>query len=307
MDEKQPIQVLRGASAPKPPQPQSTRSDADGPSKVKSLNSGADQARDVSAEGAPKPETPKQAGGLGAILDASRAELDKLLAETQTIHERSWRVIYTLLEDTQLRASRAVDASLVRFEKEVQDRIGSEIAMTLQNFDVEAGARLTARLDQALATAKQRQRNIEQDLAVAVAENRKQLDQISASAADGLQQRQQGFLNDLQKESERQVGELAKNASQSRSNLQLVADKAGEEIKQRTEEAVRTFQSRVEQLWQEMVARAEQRIKEAAEASTAEMAKQARQVVDREMSEFLSSALRRFDRSSNGESSNQKP
>jgi hypothetical protein len=46
-----------------------------------------------------------------------------------------------------------VDACLAQVEKEIQERVGGEISLNLENLDIEAGARLTARLDQALATA----------------------------------------------------------------------------------------------------------------------------------------------------------
>ena len=309
MDEKQSTQTPRGVSAPKTVQPQPARTDAVGVSSNMNgaADSGTEKSRvvDSSAPSAPKAETAKQSGGLTAVLEASRAELDRLLAETQNIHERSWRVIHTLLEDSQLRASQAVDACLTRFEKEIQDRVISETAMMLQNFDVEAEARLAARLDQALATAKQRQQSIEQDLAIAVAENRKQLDQISAGVADGLQQHEQRLLGNLQKETERQLGELAKNANRISDNIQRLGDHLGTELKQRMEDAVQVFQSRLEQVWQDVVGRAEQRIAETARTCTAELAKQAREVVDREMSEFLSQALRRFNRASDAQSSNQ--
>jgi F0F1-type ATP synthase membrane subunit b/b' len=310
MDEKQPTQTPRGVSTPKSIQSQPPRADAGGAlSKVSSAvdSSSTEKSGEVHSPAAPalRTETARQSRALAAVLDASRAELDQLLGETQKIHERSWRVIHTLLEDSQLRASQAMDACLVRFEKEIQDRISNEIATMLQNFDVEAGARLTARLDQALATAKQRQRSIEQDLAVAVAENRKQLDQISTGAVDALRQSEQSLLGDLKKEAERQLGEFAKNASQISDNIQQLSDGLSAQLKQRTEEAVGVFQSRMEQVWQQAVERAEERITETAQTCTTELAKQARQVVDREMSEFLSQALRRFDRSSNERTSNQ--
>ncbi|MBV8771197.1 MAG: hypothetical protein JO166_02535 [Deltaproteobacteria bacterium] len=232
------------------------------------------------------------------MLEASRAELDRLLAETQSVHERSWGVIHTLLEKSQLKASQAVDASLARFEDEIQERIRGHMAMMLQNFDVEAGARLTARLDQGLATAKQRQHSIEQDLAVAVAENRKQLDQISTGAAEGLRQKGQGLLGDLQREADRHISDLAKNARQISENIQQLADNFGAELKKSTEEAIQIFRSRIEQTWQEMMGQADKRIAETTNTYVAELAKQARQVVNREMAEFLSHALRQFDRAS---------
>lgn len=309
MDEKHSTQTPRGVSAPKIVQPQPARTDAGGvSSKINgAADSGTEKSRpvDSSAPSTPKPETAKQSGGLTAVLEASRSELDRLLAETQNIHERSWRVIHTLLEDSQLRASQAVDACLARFEKEIQDRVISEMAMMLQNFDVEAGARLAARLDQALATAKQRQQSIEQDLAIAVAENRKQLDQLSTGVADGLQQREQHLLENLQRETQRQLGELAKNANRISDNIQRLGDSLGADLKKYTEDAVQVFQSRIELVWKEVVERAEQQIAETARTCTAALAKQAREVVDREMSEFLSQALRRFNRSSDAQSSNQ--
>jgi hypothetical protein len=310
MDEKQPTQTPRGASAPKTvktvqSQPAWTNAVGVRPQLSGEADSRSEQSgiADALAPSAPKTDTEKQPE-LAAVLRASRSELDRLLTETQHLHERSWRVIHTLLEDSQLRASQAVDACLVRFEQEIQDRVSNEMAMTLQNFDIEAGARLAARLDQALITAKQRQSSIEQDLAVAVAENRKQLDQIRIGAADELRQREQGLLDDLQKEAQRQLGELAKSANQISSNIQHLGDSLSAEFKQRIEEAVQVFQSRIEQVWQEVVGRAEKQITETAHTCVAELAKQAREVVDREMSEFLSHALRRFDRSSDAPSSN---
>lgn len=309
MDEKQSTQTPRGVSSPRSIQSQPPRADASGAlSKVSSaVDASTEKSGEVRSPAVPAPrtETARQSRALAAVLDTSRAELDQLLGETQKIHERSWRVIHTLLEDSQLRASQAMDACLIHFEKEIQDRISNEIAAMLQNFDVEAGARLTARLDQALATAKQRQRSIEQDLTVAVAENRKQLDQISTGAVDALRQGEQSLLGDLKKEAERQFGELAKNANQISTNIQRLSDGLGAQLKQRTEEAVQVFQARMEQVWEQAVGRAEQRITETAQTCTTELAKQAREVVDREMSEFLSQALRRFERSSGERTPNQ--
>lgn len=240
------------------------------------------------------------------VLEKSRQELGRLLSETQSIHEQSWRVIHSLLEDSQLKAAQTMEECLAQFEKDVEDRMRSMAATILQNFDVEAGARIAARLDQGLAAAKQRQHSIEHDLAVAVAENRKQLDQISTGAAEGLRQQAKRLLGDLQRESERQISELSKKATQIRENIEQLAANFSGELTRRTEEAFQSFQSRSEAAWQEMVVRAEKRVAESASGYIAELAKQARQVVDREMSEFLSNALRRFDRSSDSTSSNHK-
>jgi hypothetical protein len=306
MDERHLIQTARGV-----PTPNVVRSPIDAEEVSSKTSGAADSANDESGivassvASTPRAETVGQSGGLATVLQASRAELDRLLAETQSIHERSWQVIHGLLEESQLKASQTVEASLARFEKELRDRVINEMAMMLQTFDVEAGARLAARLDRALATAKQRQRSIEQDLTLAVAENRKRLDQISTGAANGLLQREQSLMGDLRKEAEKQLGELAKRADQINDNIQRLSDSLGTELERRTAEAVQSFQSRIEQVWQEVVGRAQQRIAETAHSCAAELARQAREVVDREMSEILTQALRRFNRSSDAQSSNQ--
>jgi hypothetical protein len=308
MEEEHSNQAPHSGSAQEPVQPQAIAAGGPASPKVNSAtNTRNDKSVPVESSAAPtaKAEKPQQSTGLTSILEASRVELDRLLADTKTIHERSWRVIQTLLEDSQLRASQAVDTCLVRFEKELQDRIGSEISTTLQNLDVEAGARLTARLDQALATAKQRQVSIEKDLAVAVAENRKQLDQISTSAAEALREREQSLRADLDKEAEQQLVRLTQAAGQISDDIQRLGETVGSGLKAHIDEAVGVFQTRIEQVWQQMVERAEKRIAETAQTTTLELARQARQVVEREMSEFFSNALRRFERSSDAQSSNQ--
>jgi hypothetical protein len=309
MDEEHSNQAPRATSAQRSIQPEPAAADA-GASLAKTkgaAKTGAEKSgmAELSTSPAAKAEKPKPSAGLTAVLEASRIELDRLLAETQTIHERSWRIIQTLLEDSQLRASQAVDACLVRFEKDIQERVSGEISLSLENLDVEAGARVTARLDQALATAKQRQVSIEQDLTVAVAENRRQLDQISNSAVERLREREQNLMADLQKEAEKQLARLAATAGEINDNVRRLGETAATELHASVEKAAGAFQSRIEQVWQEMVSRAEKKLAETAQNSTVEIAKQARQLVEREMSDFFSNALRRFDRSSNSQSSNQ--
>lgn len=311
MNEERPNQPPRANSAQKPVQPEPAAAHAaaqmKGTAKAGADQSGSEKSGIVELSSPPtaKAEKARPSAEVTTVLEASRIELDRLLTETQTIHQRSWRIIQTLLEDSQLRASQAVDACLARFEKGIQERISSEMSLSLENLDVEAGARLTARLDQALASAKQRQSSIEQDLAVAVAENRKQLDQISTRAVEGLREREQNLLSDLQKEAETQLARLAATATDISNNLRRLGESAGSELQASVDKAVGAFQSRIEQVWQEMVSRAEKRLAETAQNSTAELAKQARQLVEREMSEFFSNALRRFDRSPNAQSSNQ--
>jgi hypothetical protein len=244
-------------------------------------------------------QTPTQSGAM-TVVQVSRVELDRLLAETQKINERSWQVIHEHLNDAQVRVAEAIDSCLAHFEKEVEARTSNLASMMLQNFEVEAGARLTARLDQAFAGAKEQQRCIEQDLALAAAENRNQFDQLSTGAANGLREHEQSLLRELRKEAEKQLrelgkkaNELSKKADEISNNMQSLGESLGAQLKQRTEETIEVFQSRSEQVWRQVVERGEQQIAETVRTCTTELTKQAREVVGREMSKLIQ-ALGRF-------------
>src|SRR5262249_29719522 len=98
MDEKHSTQTPRGVSTPN--DVQSSPAPVDAGMTSSKTSDGADNDHDESgvvdssAVSTPRVETAGQSGVLTTVLQASRAELDRLLAETQKIHERSWRVIH---------------------------------------------------------------------------------------------------------------------------------------------------------------------------------------------------------------------
>ncbi len=290
------------SSSRRPAQSEATTADSGGPSsntaaEVDSRGEKLDAIRH-STMAKPRTDTARHAGALADLLRASRSELDELLTETQKIHERSWHVIQSLLEDLQLRAWQAVDNAVGGVGQEIHDRVGYETSMILENLDVEAEARLAARLDLVLAKSKERQRGIEQDLAVFVADNEKQFAQMSARALEELQQREGCLRLNLQNEAERKLDEVTKSANEITSNIRRLGESLGSELEQRREQAAQVFESRLEQLWEELAGRAEKRIAEIIQTCTSTMAKQAREIVDREMSEFFIQALRhRLDHS----------
>jgi hypothetical protein len=245
-------------------------------------------------------DTPRHAGALAELLVKSRSELDGLLAETQTIHERSWRVIQSLLEDLQLRAWRAVDSAVGGVGEEIHDRVNYEISTILEHLDVEAEARLAARLDQAVSKAREQQRSLEKELAVLVGEHEKQISQMSTRASEGLQQREGRLEADLQKNVDRMLNELTKAGDEIINDIRQLGESVSGELEQRRAQTVHGFQSQLEQLWNELARRADERISESIKTCTSTMAKQAREIVDHEMSTFFIQALRhRLDQSPN--------
>ena len=100
--------------------------------------------------------------------------------------------------------------------------------------------------------------------------------------------------------SRKQLARLAATAGDINDNIRRLGEIVGTQLQASVEKAVSAFQSRIEQVCQEMVSRAAKRLTETAQNSTVELAKQAPQLVEGEMSEFFNNALRRFDRSSGG-------
>src|SRR5215472_11255710 len=90
------------------------------------------------------PYASQQADDITGSLRASCSELSGLFAETQKIHEQSWRVLQSLLEDLQRKACQAVDDVVSRIGQEIHERANYELAMILENFDVKTEARLAA-------------------------------------------------------------------------------------------------------------------------------------------------------------------
>jgi hypothetical protein len=234
----------------------------------------------------------KPSGGLADLLRISRSELDGLLAETRNIQERSWKVTQSLLEGLQTKTWQAVESALSGFQKEVQDRVGYEVSMILENLDMEAGARLAARVDQTLAKAKDDQRDIEQRLSELAAENQKTAVALSAQAAEEMQRRAAILRTDFQNEAKSKIEEVKRTAHESAGSIREIGQAASDEIGTRTEQVLMGFQPRLAHIEQEAVSRAEKRINEMTKSAVAAVAKQAQEAADREVSRFFLQALR---------------
>ena len=164
------------------------------------------------------------------------------------------------LEDSELKAARAVDAYLASFQEDLHERIRSAIAIGLEDVKIEAEARLYASLDQALAAAKQRNRALEQELATAVAQTRKGSEQWAVVAADSVRQCYREMRDNLEKQAQDQIAELAKKINDLGTNIERLDESLTADLKQRTEEAAQVLQSRIEQASREIIERAEKRI-----------------------------------------------
>jgi hypothetical protein len=224
------------------------------------------------------------------LLRASFSELSGLLAETQKIHEQSWRVIQSPLEDLERKAYQAVEDALSRIGQEVHERANYELAMVLENFDVKTEARLGTRLDQALAKAVETQRRIERSLTASMAEHQKQFAEDFYRAETEVREREQSLRVTVQNAAMK-LEELNKSCVEITKKIQQLGEKLMNELRQQTDEALQTFQSRFDQLWEAAAGGVEKRIAGAIEARVTSSLKQAQGTVVREMLEFFIQAL----------------
>jgi vacuolar-type H+-ATPase subunit H len=226
------------------------------------------------------------------LLAKSHFELEALLAETHKIHERSWRVIQSLLQDLELKAWQAVDAAVSGVKNKIHDRLSFETTAVLENFDVEADARLGARIDQLLAKTSEIQRGAERDLSTLVANKREQVIGISARGIKELQQLENSATANLRSEARTQVDAYKETVDTAMNNLRRVVARVSTELESLTGGVLETFQSKLERIGEEVVKQTEQRITDMTQTSLATVVKLAREVLDREISSFLVHTLR---------------
>jgi hypothetical protein len=231
------------------------------------------------------------------LLAKSHFELEALLAETHKIHERSWRVIQSLLQDLELKAWQAVDTAVSGVKNKIHDRLSFETTAVLENFDVEADARLAARIDQLLAKTSEIQRGVERELSTLVANKREQVIGISARSVKEMQQLETSVTANLQIEARTQVDAYKETVETAMNNLRRVVARLSTEVESLTGGVLETFQSKLEQFGEEVMKHTEQQITDMTQRSLATAVKLAREVLDREISSFLVHTLReRIDR-----------
>jgi hypothetical protein len=229
---------------------------------------------------------------LGELLSASRAEFDGLLSKTQEIQERSWQMVQSLFEGLHLRVCREFEDTVASFAREIHDRAAYEASSVLEIFDVEARSRLAARVDEALGKIQQTQHCVEQELNAGVAENRKELAEISLQAREELQQQQRALLVNLEVEAKRKLDDLmASTINETATNAREMTNALTDELGKCSEQALQSFQARVESLAAAAASETEKLLATTTKSVLANIAEQARETFNQEVSEFLIQTL----------------
>jgi hypothetical protein len=229
---------------------------------------------------------------LGELLRASRVEFDGLLSKTQEIQERSWQMVQSLFEGLHLRVSREFEDTVASFAREIHDRAAYEASAVLENFDIEARSRLAARVDEALARIQQSGHRMEQELNAGVAENQKELAEISLQAREESQQQQRNLLVNLQDEAKKKFDDLmASTIDETAKNAREMMNALTDELRKCSEQALQAFQVRVESLGAAATSETEKLVATTTKSVLANIAEQTRETFNQEVSEFLIQAL----------------
>jgi uncharacterized protein YukE len=100
------------------------------------------------------PQAAQDSGALSDFFRASRSELESLLAKSYEIQQESWRNLNSSFEELYSKLSEELEVASTTFANETRRRAQYEASAVLELFDVELSARLSARLDEALAKAR---------------------------------------------------------------------------------------------------------------------------------------------------------
>ena len=153
-----------------------------------------------------------QSNALAEALRATRSALEGLLAKTHDVHEQSWRAVQSLFEDLHLRLCQEYEARVSGFEKEMQERGNYQASTLLERVDIEAEARLAARVDQALDKARDGERRTAQLLEEKIAASRSSLAKITDAAARELEQQKAACVDVLHAEAAKRLSALSQRS-----------------------------------------------------------------------------------------------
>jgi len=233
-------------------------------------------------------------GALVESLRASRSALEGLLAKTHEIHEESWRAVQLLFEDLHLRLCQEHEARAALFEKEIDERGRYQTESLLEQIDVEAEARLAARLDRVMERTKEAERATGNWIDEKIEASRAGLSEVAEAAKQELERQKAACLGNLQSEAEKRLNEL--KAEQSRyfvTMAQKSADTLNEHFAKRANDTLDDLQKRLQKLSDEVTSQLEKKIASLTEAAVAQIASEADVIVARETSTHLIEALRK--------------
>ena len=234
-----------------------------------------------------------QSNALAEALRVSRSALDGLLAKTHDVHEQSWRAVQSLFEELHLRLCHEYEARVGGFEKEMQERGNYQASALLERVDIEAEARLAARVDQALDKARDGERRNAQLQDEKIAASRTSLAKITDAAAQELERQKAACVDGLHAEAAKRLSDLrSEGLGEFEKSARTHADALRQDFTDWADDASRRLRERLQHLAEEIAEQMEKKVVTMTEAAIARVSDEVQAVVKRETSTYLIQALR---------------
>jgi hypothetical protein len=234
-----------------------------------------------------------QSNALAEALRVSRSALDGLLAKTHDVHEQSWRAVQSLFEELHLRLCHEYEARVGGFEKEMQERGNYQASALLERVDVEAEARLAARVDQALEKARDAEHRNAKLLDEKIEASRASLAKIADEAAQELERQKVACVDVLYAEAAKRLSDLrSEDSDEFEKSARTRSDALRQDFTKWADGASRSLRERLQHLADEITGQMEKKVLTLTEAAIARVADEVQAVVKRETSTYLIQALR---------------
>jgi hypothetical protein len=252
---------------------------------------------EISESEVPLRGNPQAAPESGALLDffrASRTELEGLLAKSHEIQQETWRNLNSSFEELHSKLYQELEVVSATFVSETRRRAQYEASAVLELFDVEASARLSARLDEALAKARATYEEMELNVK-REGERRSQeaLTDLLTSATTQLQGKADAILERFRAELESSLDAFkSKGAREVSDQLRETAAQLADDLRNRAERAHAASSAQLTASGKAVIEETEKQIATLSQAALVTLRQQA-ETVHRRASEFVARDLRK--------------
>lgn len=231
---------------------------------------------------------------LVEALRASRSMLEGLLAKTHELHEETWRAMQGFFHDLHSKLSQEHQARFANFEKEISERGRYQTAALLDKIDLEAEARLAARLDHVLDKAQEAQRQSIRSLDEKTVAIKANLVELTSKSAQELERQKAACIANLEAQARNHLGDLKTEQAKYFDTLaKKTADSLSEQFAKRASVASEAFQKRLQTISEEITDQLEKKLAAMTDTALTRISNEAQAIIARETSNNLIQVLRK--------------
>jgi hypothetical protein len=239
-------------------------------------------------------EAAQEPGALADFLRASRTEIEGLMEKSREIQQESLRNVNASFEQLHSKLYQELEDAAATFGNETRKRAQYEISVALDLFDVEASARLSARLDEAVEKARAACGEMELGIKERVEQHSQDaLAKLLTSAVKELQGKAEAILEGFRAEVQNSLAALKSEAGGEVSEqLRKTKGQLADDLQNRADKAFEALNAQLTTAGKAVIAESERQIAALSQAALASLGQQA-ETVQRRSSEFVARDLRK--------------